>query len=219
MIHKPMRKNIFSSILQMFRRLKVNSFVGGLIFGAIFSLIVNVITIQIQELVQKQRVLEAVEGEIAFNARFAARIIDNNTKKIADNELPNFFDTRPQYVTKVWGTSEALKYIVQLPPTVQATLGSYYDVLLIGHNTVLVKYEELGNTFLSNCFGATLTGLQQTECLEWNKVILSGEIETAKKVGEESIKLLETFHPTRDRLSNWLLRFLLGTEAVGSLAG
>lgn len=211
-------RTVFTSFLLLFRRFKADTFIGGLIFGAIFSLIVNVITIQIQELVQKQRVLEAVEGEIAANTRLASRIIDNNTKKIDSNESPNFFDTRPQYTTKVWGNSEALKYIVQLSPEVQAELGSYYDVLVTGHNAILTKFEELSRKYLSDCFGADLTASQQTECREWNKVILTGEIETAKKVGTESAKLLQSFHPTKDRLNDWLLRLLLGSTAVGSLA-
>ena len=215
---KPVRGNIFSNLFVIVRRFKADSFVGGLIFGAIFSLIVNIITIQIQELVQKQRVLEAVENEIAFNARLASRIIEKNTKKIQENTQPSFFDTRPQYVTKVWGTSEALKYIVQLSASVQADLGSYYDILLPGHNSILEKYEELSRKYLADCFGATLTLKAQTECLEWNKIILSGEMETAKKVGEESVNILHSFHPTRDRLNNWLLRMILGNTAIGMLS-
>jgi len=179
---------------------------------------VNVITIQIQETIQKQRVLEAIENEIAFNARQANRIIEKNTRKIESDIDPNFFDTRSLYTAKIWGTSEALKYIVQLSADVQANLSSYYDVLLLGHNGILIKYEDISNKYLTDCYSGTLSPVKQNECLEWNKLILTGEIETAKKVEEESLKLLEKFHPAQDRLHSYLLRILMGDTAIGMLS-
>ncbi len=63
-------KKVFSNVFLVFvyplsflRKMKVNNFLGGLILGAVISLIVNVATVQIQEKINKQRILEAVENE------------------------------------------------------------------------------------------------------------------------------------------------------------
>jgi uncharacterized membrane protein YgaE (UPF0421/DUF939 family) len=53
--------------IRLLKKISRNNFINGLIVGAICSLIVNIITVQVQEELQKQRILEAIENEIMTN--------------------------------------------------------------------------------------------------------------------------------------------------------
>ncbi len=95
-------KKVFSSLIlavtfpvKLLKKTKVDNFVGGLIFGAIFSLVVNIVTVQIQETIQKQRILEAVENEILTNTLTANQIAKQNQDKIDKKEALNvFYETK-----------------------------------------------------------------------------------------------------------------------------
>lgn len=58
---------LFSFPVKLLKKSKFDNFVGGLIFGALFSLVVNVATVKIQEDINKQRALEAIEREMIFH--------------------------------------------------------------------------------------------------------------------------------------------------------
>jgi hypothetical protein len=105
---------VFSVPLLVFGRLRKGGFVSGLIFGAVFSLVVNIFTVQIQETIQKQRVLEALENEIVGNMLFASSRIEQNLERLDTKERPNIYYSPRSYSREVWGTSEAMKFIVQL---------------------------------------------------------------------------------------------------------
>ena len=211
---------VFSAPLLMFRKIYKGGFVSGLVFGAIFSLAVNVVTIQVQEVVQKQRVFESLEYEIVGHLIQANGTIESSLKKIDQKEIPNVYYSPRRYSREVWGTSEALKYIVQLDPNVQPQITTYYTYLIDGYNDILTKDNNLMEQKLSGCYldFDILDDQEQEKCIHWYQTFLSGEVGIAEKVSEDSYKLLEVFHPTRDRLNNPILKLLIGKKAVGALS-
>lgn len=72
---------LFSYPFLVLKNTKIDNFVGGLIVGAIFSLIVNIATVKVQEDINKQRALEALEREMIFHTITAKSLIES--EKIA----------------------------------------------------------------------------------------------------------------------------------------
>jgi len=217
-------KSIFSLPILIVKSIrkssKKNQFLYGLIFGAIFSLVVNILTVHVQEIVQKQRVLEALENEVVSNAILSNFVIEDNLKRIEEGEPPNYYHTPRRYAREVWGTSEALKYIVQLDPEVQMKVTTYYAVTVDRHNEMIEKDVSLAEQKLSNCyFNEGLNKIESEECKKWYHFFLKMEADTAMAVGEKSFDTLEIFHPTQDRLNSPLLRLLMGGKAVRILSG
>jgi hypothetical protein len=200
----------------------LTSFASGIIFGAIFSLLVNIITIQVQETIQKQRVLEAIENEIVENAIQSNFIINNNTERIKNNEKPNYYMPIQKYSDEVWGTSEALKYIIHLDPETQGKLYSYYSVIIRNTNLAIDQDRELSKEKLGECyfdFEKTLTKEKTDLCSLIYIQILKNGTSSATLVGDHSFELLKSFHPTQDRLKNSLLRLLMGNKSIRILSG
>ncbi len=209
--------------MRALRSVTKNSFVSGLIFGAIFSLIVNVITVQIQEIIKKQRILEAIEMEIASNIIQGDKTIAINRKVIDSGDVPNYFRTITFYSRDLWEqSSDPLQYIAQLDPTVQNDIHDYYTVTLKQNNQLLNRVERLANEKLLNCdpsVGQAIDKERQIECTKWNKAILEIENLSALNVGEKGIEVLKKFHPTKDRLNNIFLRILMGDKSTRFLSG
>jgi len=217
-------KSVFSLPIIIVRSIKKsskkNQFLYGLIFGAIFSLVVNIFTIQIQEVVQKQRVFEALENEIVSNAILSNIVMKENLKMLEEKETPSFYHTPKKYSREVWGTSEALKYIVQLDPEAQMKVTTYYTVIVDRHNEMIDKDVDLAKQRLSDCyFNQKLGQKELKECNDWYHFFLKNEIDTAVAVGGASFDLLKIFHPTQDRLNSFLLRLLMGKKAIRVLSG
>lgn len=211
-------KKVFSTPLLFFRffkKSKIDNFVGGLIFGAIFSLFVNVFTVQLQEAIYKQRVLESVESEIVSNLLFTKNVFEFNLEEIKENKQPNYYHISQKYSKNVWENSEALKYVIELDPNTQVQLTTYYDYTVSKNNEFLEKDDELSREKLSNCyFNEGLNELEKKDCVEWYYQFLQNEISSAESVFNGTLDILEVFHPTQDRLNSPLLRLLMGSEVV-----
>lgn len=213
------KKFFVSRYLNILRRLGNNKyhFVLGIIFGAVFGLVVNVITVQLQEVIQVQRVEEALENEILMDGEIANEAIDENTQLIKNNSMPDYYRVTKTYVYDVWTRSDAINYTIQNDPAVQTKISVFYDYVIPYVNGLLNKNSILENN-LTQCYTtAQLTTSQINDCKNWNNLILEGEITGAQDVSKSSFDILKVFHPTRDRLKNPLLVLLMGKQAVGAL--
>jgi len=222
-------KRVFSSISLIFtlpfkllKKTRIDNFVGGLVFGAIFSLIVNLATVQVQESIQKQRILEAVENEILNNILVARSIADANKKAIDEKQKYNPFYSIQRYSRDLWTqSSEPLQYIAQLDQPTQIAVSGYYSFWLPAQNRMLDQLEKLTGNYLVGCnpIGEKLSENKQISCDQWNDILLDSERNTALGVVDEGLKVLEKFHPTKDRLNNWFLMLLMGDKSTRVLSG
>ena len=213
-------KQIFSYPLLLLKKFTKDTFVNGLIFGAIFSLLVNIITIQIQESIQKQRIYEALENEILTNSIMAAAIMNENDQAIKDGVAPDYYHPSAIYNNDVWSSQEALKYIVQLNSDLQAEIFSYYNPYLIQVNEISQKDILLTNDALKSCYVEyeSLNNFKKSACQRAYYNFLENESEIASGVYDWSGELLKKFHPTKDRLKSPILRLIMGKKAIGALA-
>lgn len=200
-------------------KIKLNGFIGGLIFGAFFSLLVNVATFYVSDAVAKQRALESIENEITSNNILANVIVNQNNKSIGNNDLPNLFYSYHRYTESVWNNPSTLSYIEQLDPIIQAQISTYYQYVITGSNAQIDKLELLSGSILQKCFTYTIPLDTQTDkaCRLMNGAFLNMESNSALSVSSTGLKLINIFHPTRDRLKNPLLRLLMGGNAIGAL--
>lgn len=216
-------KTIFSSPLVVFsgiRRFKLNGFVGGLMFGAIFSLFVNVITVQIQELVNKQRALEAVESEIMINLLQANSIIRQNNDKVDNDVSINYLHSSPLYSLDVWSQSEPLRYIAQLDQDVQSNVILYYNVIAKNANMSVGRANNLLEQDLPECYSNNyIFKKDDVKCLMLEEEVYAFENLAADLMSEYSDKVLDNFHPTQDRLNSFLLKLLMGNKSTRILSG
>lgn len=199
---------ILSSVKQYFSK---NGFVGGIIFGAIFGLIVNMATVQLQDDIQGQRVLEAVENEVVSHLLQARSLIIDNDKKIEEYEELLLFNYFTPYSDRVWSTSEGVKYISRLNPTLQGELSLYYRIIVQGNNNLIGVYGDYISGEILGC--EYKVAIEYEACKSLQKQQLRGEILSAEQIIKNSTKLLEDFHPTQDRLNSWLLKLFIGKDA------
>lgn len=221
-------KKVFSNLLlitsfpfRLIRKLKIDNFVGGLLVGAIFSLIVNVVTLQFEELIQKQRILEAVENEIASNLIRANNILRTNNENIGKKVFINNFYVPPKYSSDLWTqSSEAIQYIAQLDPEVQTLVFTYYSFTVPTSNGFVDKTNEMLKVLFDRCFSIETALMKENElCYELNDTSRQLENIAAEFISKEGFRVLQAFHPTKDRLSNRLLRFSMGDKSVRLLSG
>ncbi len=208
--------------IKLIKKLRLDSFLGGLILGAVFSLVVNVITVQITDEVQKQRVLEAVENEIVNNELKAQEVYRRDQSFIKNNTTYNALIPLERYSKDIWQySSTTLQFIAQLDPEVQSAIVSYYTITVPWANASMDSLDRFTSSQLSNCFlSETVPNPGSTEhCRAWYQVLLQGESNTALDINKQSYDLLTTkFHPTKDRLNNWFLRVLMGNKATKILS-
>jgi hypothetical protein len=219
-------KKIFSGILltitlpvRLFKKTKIDNFVGGLIFGAIFSLVVNVVTVQVQEIIQKQHILEAVENEITNNTLKANYL---SKQDVLDSKSYNPFYVVQRYSSSLWEqSSEPLQYIAQLDQETQIAVTGYYTTTVPLNNGMLDKAEKITDERLVGCvnFDKTLNSDKLEECKKWNDIKLSLEQSTGVEMAKQGFDVMSKFHPTKDRLNNWFLRLLMGSKSVRVLSG
>lgn len=215
-----------SSLTRFFKKIKLDNFVGGLIVGAVFSLVVNVATIQVQESIDKQRVLESIEREIAGHLLDTSSFsddYDSTTQKLRDD--PNYRLDKSIYLTqrfdtRVWDSSEISKYIFELDPKIAGDLSIYYDTLIDGYNRLLddnqasvdriyvIKCDIL-NSFIDNSFTPNLE-----DCNALQEASNNHLFDLYRDVNQKSLSVLKTFHPTQDRLDSLWLRTLMGGDSV-----
>lgn len=222
-------KKVFSNLLltilfpiRLIKKIPKNSFVSGLVFGAILSLVVNVITVQVQETIQKQRILEAVENEILNNLFMSNNVLKFNPEYIKNNKAPNFIYTTKKYSRDLWEQStEPLQYIAQLDRETQNKISIYYAFTIPQSNALVDKIDYFTRDKLSNCFlkFASLTVTENNDCKTTYATLLIFEQTPAGWVSKGSYELLQFFHPTKDRLNDPFLRLIMGNQSTRPLSG
>lgn len=223
-------KRIFSSVflifvypVRFFKKIKINNFLGGLILGAIISLIVNIATVQIQGKLDRQRILEALENEILTNTLDAKNIVTAYSNFLNVYQKPNYFYVTHQFTRDLWQqSSEPLQYVAQLNKSIQSSVVGYYTITIPQTNSMLEKIEELKRDKLANCFDLDGKGLgvsEELNCQSWQRLVKKLENDSAIQIGNAGFDLLKKFHPTEDRLNNILLRLIMGSDSVRILSG
>jgi hypothetical protein len=223
---KKIFKSIFTSpliLVNALKKTKIDNFVGGLIFGAIFSLLVNVVTVKLQEDINKQRYLEALEREIIFHTLTVNNInnevnrvvnLDNNDYITADGLL------RLRYNTRVWDSDYLQPYIFELKPDVGAKINAYYETIIRNANLQMDKNIDNYEKIYARCspFRILIEEKESEEkdfCNEIvkNTALLQKEAAFSNLVVEYVTDIRNNFHPTQNRLNSWWLRLLLGGES------
>lgn len=222
-------KKVFSSIIlavtfpvKLLKKTRIDNFVGGLVFGAIFSLVVNIFTVQIQETIQKQRVLEAIENEIVSNLIRANSVYGAREKDIAEMTHINLYYSPTRYSTDVWKQSfDAIGYISQLDPKIQTEIHLYYSLSVPSANYSSEKSDEFVKSALNLCFTENLEykPKDETRCTTQTLFAYSSDKFGAESISNASFNVLQIFHPTKDRLNNWFLKLLMGDKSTVILSG
>lgn len=223
-------KKVFSSLLlifilplRQFKKIFKDNFLSGLILGAIFSLVVNVISMQVQGKVEKQRILEAIENEIYQN-----NVLANDNVTQAINQRKNKINASSYTIARkfsrdIWEQSvEPLEYVAQLKSNMQIEINAYYNIAIPASNQLIetLNSEYIGN--MKNCFDDYIkkTEEEQNLCNDKQYFYLdSVALYPSRLVYDQAIKILEIFHPTQDRLNSPILRFLMGSESMRVLSG
>lgn len=226
-------KKIFNQLLlilylpiRVAKKSKIDNFVFGLIVGALFSLVVNVVTVRIQEEVGKQRALEAVEREITFHTIVAKNLVQAElaASDIEDSELlGQEFVIGTRYDTKIWDSNMATPYIFELDPSIASQIETYYSVIIGNTNRLMGNneevYKELGREcsypfqYQQGIQGSVLDFDFIESCNEVQRKALSAQNLYTDLVFENANAILEDFHPAQDRIDSWWMSILLGDKA------
>lgn len=210
------------NLLIKVRNIKFSGFIGGLIFGAIFSLVVNILTVKIQETVDRQRVLESLEREMTYHS-LSANHIYSEFNKIKTLPLDQLYD--PQltmsltFQTRVWDSTDASKYLLELDPDTASMIETYYDVTVRGINELMMGNYDMYKKIYEPCkpFYEYLTGNKPFNTIDCRQ-IAEKSIETHAYVVDTVVDTLDevkkSFHPTKDRLASPFLSFLMGNKSV-----
>lgn len=214
-------------IAGFFRKIRFDNFIGGLIIGAIFSLVVNVFTVQIQESVSRQRALEAIEREVAQH--YLDTTLFYNEKDYFEGlassgeglYYPEVFYYRLN--AKIWDSGEALKYIFELDPEVATDLSSYYErAVRISNNSFGRIQDEFEESFNIRCRPSNVLrdpdfrpDTDYCNALILETFAIYGSV--YDDVSGVTDTVLQNFHPTQDRLDSIWLRFILGNKSIDVL--
>lgn len=219
-----LRKTIYypSLILKnVLYKFKPGGFIKGTVFGALFALAVNIVTMQTQEMINQQLYLESLELEIAGHFVDSYNISNEFQDLKVDESIPNYYFYPSIYESRVWNSGEGLRYIVKLPPEIQALLMSYYDHTVFGHNKrKQMDYDLMREKILVNCFFEDyykLSSEDQENCRHGYYEYMRRETLEAGKLLDDSGNLLNYFQPTKQRLNNPVLKFLLGNKVLDFL--
>lgn len=216
---------VFVFPAKLIKKVFKDNFFSGLVLGALFSLFVNVFSMQIQAQVDKQRILEALENEIVTNMLQASNTINVNLKELKDNKGVNYFHNYNYYSRDLWAqSSDPLEYVSQLKQGLQIKIGNYYTILVPEINNSQSKLNQLADLQYMNCaadFSKTkLSKDIHKQCTDNYYNLMRIETNgSAKYMFDESMALLKVFHPTQDRLNSPFLRFFMGTESTRILSG
>lgn len=223
-------KRIYGSLILIFvlpfKKIKSifkDNFLSGLIIGAFFSLLVNVVSMQIQGLVEKQRVLEAIENEVVNNFLQANGDVSTALDQQAHSKRANPFVINRKFSRNLWEqSSEPIQYVAQLDSETQIFINSYYNFLIPYSNEMIDISNEMYKLNMKDCFNYTklLSKQEQLDCDNSYYLYLNSNAENISSlVSKKSGDLLKIFHPTQNRLNNYLLRFLMGSDSMRILSG
>ena len=217
----------FSQMVIFFKKIKFDNFIFGLVVGAVFSLVVNVITVQMQESVTRQRALEAVEREVAQHVIDSdyfysqSEWFKESAQKGDSLYYPEFFYLRLK--TNTWDSGEAYKYIFELEPSTSDAISVYYETSVKVTNNSLDRIQsEFDETFNIYCRPSNILRDQSFTVDEGfcNSLILetfSIYNSVYDDVWGSTQEVLDAFHPTKDRLDSLWLRTILGDKSTESL--
>lgn len=212
---------VFTFPFKLLKQTKIDYFVGGLIFGAVFSLVVNVATVRVQEDLNKQRALEALEREIVFHSLMANDLVreENRVYEANDDEYLSVQNTLSRrYEMRIWESENIPAYIFELEPDTAAEIESYYSSIISNANRWLDDNEEKFKQYYNKCspYRELVEGVKMEDkpicnALARNAVTLHAGF--SGLVYEYVIEIRKDFHPTQDRLNSWWLKLLLGDKA------
>lgn len=215
-------KTIYSSPLLLFkavRKIRFNSFVGGLLIGALFSLFINLVTVQFQEVILRQKYLESLEREIFSHLSQASTFTppdDTDIESVAFMHLQ-------RYDSSVWNSGNTLGYLYSLPLNVQSSIETYYRVIILGANRERDSAQSLFNNLYYKSIECPVTH-EIEHCEQYANAIqfatdqaISLRLSESQAVMERSSELLDNFHPSQDRVDSFILRTFMGNEIYKSL--
>lgn len=212
-------------VQQILKRSKLDNFLGGLIIGAGVSILVALMTNQIQDQVLRQRVLEVLENEIRSNYILAAAITGNYnepTMERFEEDRQNYFYILDKYSNNLWfQSSESLRYAFSLDSDIQVALSVFYTYTLPRANAEIDKYNETIGNRLAECERSRFHGekFDKPSCNADYELMMKLEDMVAKQVGQSAWEILNKFHPTKDRKENFWLSLFIGQDAMVSRVG
>jgi len=218
-------------IITFFRKIKLDNFIGGLVVGAIFSLVINLLTVQVQETILRQRSLESLEWEISSHNSLALRAVEQYNTYFQDLDTTGNteqFRYKSIFVgmrldTRIWDSAEIGKYLFQIKPEAAANLSAYYAITVDTANSLLeefdVEYTRLYNEKCSELQDEMSDGyvIDIAFCIHLNQSALDYYSEVLEDLSDSAVDVLAIFHPTQDRLDSFWLKLLLGNESVKNL--
>lgn len=208
---------LFILPISIFKKTKIDNFVGGLLIGAIFSLFVNVLTNQIGEDIARQKSLEALEIEL-LNHYFQVLHVNDNVNKGLYKKTSIYIYNPYVYNDYVWKSLGSTTFFYSLPIDVQSHLNAYYTTTIYRVNTVDADNNKVVNDYYQQVIACTF---ERNDCEAevdlYNKVVTfytERQDSWSRQVFKNNREVLKLFHPTKDRLSNPLLGFLMGDKAL-----
>lgn len=217
-------KTIFTPLLllsQVFLRSKIDNFLGGLIIGAIFSLLVNFMTVQAQEAITKYKYLESLEQEIFTHAATSNWIKTNVKESREKNQHVNPYSFFERYDTSVWDSGAILGYLYDLDPQIWTSLTNYYTGNLQIQNRFLDNTQQFVNQLDRDHRYCLLQENSASRCSLTKRMLEEGsafaeeeQLGSASVVYDSSIAILKEFHPSQDRKNNLILKLLMGNRTI-----
>lgn len=218
-------KNVFATpflFINFFKKTKLDNFVGGLIIGALFSLLVNLLTVRTQEIISKQRALEALEREITLHILDSRSIFEMESRiaTASANNMPYVDDMiATRFSSRIWDNTEIYKYLLEIAPHSSGLIDVYYRVTVNTVNRHLDTNEKLFKNRYEKCtleYELFTKGQPETKeyCLQVARDAVTVHAIWAEHIANNTSLVKAEFHPTKDRLSNFWLKMLLGDKTI-----
>jgi hypothetical protein len=204
----------------LFHKIEAN-FITGILIGAIFSLLVNILTNQIGESITRQKSLEALEIEL-------------NDHHFTNTSMVNFYNSgdykkgalhvyiEHRYSDNIWKSLGSTTFFYSLPPKTQGLLLSYYSSIIGGTNPALSNNDQIVRNYQTSYLVCQFSSNDCTKEMDlYNKVsdfYNQQQYSWGLFVDKYDFNISQEFHPTRDRLNDPILSFLMGKQSVKSLA-
>lgn len=211
---------VFKKLPRFFKKFEAN-FLTGLLIGAIFSLLVNILTNQIDESITRQKSLEALEIEIS-NQHFLNLAMINSYKKGYYKEKEVFLYQLFRYDDHVWKSLASTTFFYSLPWKTQALLSNYYQFTIERANSYFADNDKIVHEYQAKWVECVVSGRTCTaEATTLNNIVTyySGvQYDWALSTDQSDYDIQKVFHPTRDRLNDPLLSLLMGRQALPAIA-
>jgi hypothetical protein len=126
-------------VFKILKKTKIDNFVAGVVFGALISLLINIVTVKIQDTVSRQRALEAVERELTYHILDVNAIL-NQEKLVrqatgsADINIDGVMAKR--FSTKVWDNTEIYSYLLEIDPEAASQVEIHYETIVKGRRFI-----------------------------------------------------------------------------------